>query len=495
MDYAALQRLNKESVLSPAMTTIWDNLSQGVVVVDADGICLYMNKLQRSIDGFDKISVTGEHIGNLYLAHEQDLIPTLEVLRTGKPFLKMVYWYKTTHNQLINSVNDFFPLFHHGKVDGVISFTTTLGTPNVTQGQKKHSSRTVMPIKMYTFEDILGGDATLQRAVSDAQKAAQSSVPVMIWGQSGTGKELFAQAIHSTGERASKPFIPINCAAIPETLLEGMLFGTVKGSYTDAVDKAGLFEEAEGGTLVLDELNSMPMGLQAKLLRVLQEKKVRRLGSHKEVPIDVRIISVLNENPLRTIEQGVLRQDLYYRLAVVGMGIPALRERPGDIPLLCRKFIESTSQRGGRHAPSLDDDVMHMFMGYAWPGNIRELRHVIEGSLALFHGGNFIGVEDLPQHFLEGYYQQSKAPSPLASTQQNTVQQHFTPQASYYDYKHISKGERVPLKTCLRDYEESCLSNVLRYTGGNVAKAARIVHMTPSSLHYRLKVLGVDTDI
>lgn len=315
----------------------------------------------------------------------------------------------------------------------------------------------------------------------------------------GTGKELFAQAIHSASSRAGHPFIPVNCAAIPENLLEGILFGTVKGAYTDAPDKPGLFEKANCGTLLFDELNSMPLGLQAKLLRVIQEKRVRRLGSHTEIPINVRIISILNEHPLRAVDQGLLRRDLFYRLAVVGIAVPPLRKRQNDIPLLVRHIINRSELAMKTAGVTLDDEVMGIFRRYPWPGNIRELAHVIEGSLALLDGSDVITVHNLPRHFREACNLQPAdddlrppLPNMMRAEPQMPVSAATTP--DYFDYRSIRRGDSVSIKTCLHEYESSCIRNVLRVTGGNVAKAARIMELTPAGLHYRMKVLHIENE-
>jgi len=277
-------------------------------------------------------------------------------------------------------VTDFFPLFDHGRKDGVIAFTIWTGnTAHVSESRRPlKPCNADTPYSYYTFSSIVGRDEALQECIHEARSAATSSSPVMIWGESGTGKELFAQAIHSASSRAGHPFIPVNCAAIPENLLEGILFGTVKGAYTDAPDKPGLFEKANCGTLLFDELNSMPLGLQAKLLRVIQEKRVRRLGSHTEIPINVRIISILNEHPLRAVDQGLLRRDLFYRLAVVGIAVPPLRKRQNDIPLLVRHIINRSELAMKTAGVTLDDEVMGIFRRYPWPGNIRELLSLME---------------------------------------------------------------------------------------------------------------------
>ena len=504
MSYSSRQfyNVNRDSVLTPQVRAIWDNMCIGVAVVNAEGICEYMNPIQRKADGFSRIPVEGKHITSLYVPHKLECIPTMECLRSGKPLLKKAYWYATSTNFLASTVTDFFPLFDHGQKDGVIAFTIWTGnTAHVSETRRplKFDTDTDQPNSYYTFSDIVGQDAALQECIREARSAAEGSSPVMIWGESGTGKELFAQAIHSASSRASSPFIPVNCAAIPENLLEGILFGTVKGAYTDAPDKPGLFEKAHGGTLLFDELNSMPLGLQAKLLRVIQEKRVRRLGSHTELPVNVRIISILNEHPLRAVEQGLLRRDLFYRLAVVGIAVPPLRKRQGDIPLLVRHVIAHSETAHKKQCVNMDGDVMRLFREYAWPGNIRELAHVIEGSLALLGNGDVITAQNLPRHFREACNQlqglddllppfqppQSLPFETAATTGENT---------EYFDYRAVRRSDSISLKTCLREYESCCIRNVLRITGGNVAKAARIMELTPAGLHYRMKVLHITND-
>nr|WP_245168318.1 sigma 54-interacting transcriptional regulator [Desulfobaculum xiamenense] len=477
------------------MTAIWDDMCIGVAVVDADGICEYMNDIQRRVDGFHRVPVVGQHITSLYVPHELECIPTIECLQKSEPLLKKSYFYKTTNNYLASTVTDFFPLFDHGKKDGVIAFTIWTGTTSLV-ARKRRQPKAAPPkgktsYEFYTFDSLIGEDPTLLDVIREARTAAQTSSPVMIWGESGTGKELFAQAIHAGGERRDQPLIPVNCAAIPENLLEGILFGTAKGAYTDAGDKPGLFEEADGGTMLLDELNSMPMGLQAKLLRVLQEKRVRRIGSHTEIPVDVRIISILNEDPLKAVEEGLLRRDLFYRLAVVGISVPALRSRRQDIPLLTRTFIDRSQLRPLASSIDIEADVMQMFQDYDWPGNIRELLHVVEGSLALLGGRLSIEMEGLPRHFREACASMEMRSDTHPSLPTPTRPNEDTLQRDYYDYADVKRSSVVPLKTCLQEYEAQCIRNVLRVTGGNVAKAARIMEITGAGLRYKMKQLDI----
>ena len=483
-----LMNVSRAQVLSPSMCAIWDAMGIGVTAIDADGICEYMNPIQRQIDKLD--DVVGKHITSLYIPHDLQRIPSIECLQKGKPVLRKFYTTKTVNDVKINTVTDFFPLFDNGIKDGVLVFTMWLDGEVLAQlgMRQERAGRNGGRTALYSFDDIVGKDPTLQAILDAARSAAESASPVMIWGESGTGKELFAQAIHSSSNRKHSPFVPVNCAAIPETLLESILFGTAKGAYTDAPDKPGLFEEANHGTLLLDELNSMPLGLQAKLLRVLQEKRVRRLGSQQEIPVDVRIISILNQHPLEAINQGILRRDLFYRLAVVSLAVPRLRERREDIILLVGHVLGRSPEK---KKWKLSAEVMDMFMKYHWPGNIRELEHVLEGSLAVIRDGRAIEPESLPRHFLESYH--LAVPDREAShfperPEQPTVRE--IPE--YYDYRDIKRDSVVPLKDCMSRYESRCIDNVLRITGGNVAKAARMMETTPAGLRYRMKVLNLE---
>lgn len=504
--------VSQKDVLAPSIRAVWDAMCIGVAVVDAEGVCRYMNPIQQRVDGFGTLRVVGTHITKLYVPNDFKCIPTIECLQTGKPLLRKAYWYKTINDYSASTVTDFLPLFDKGMRDGVIAFTIWRNDTELMRnaGRKKGGGETGAP-RLYSFDDLVGRDDEVVRVVSEARKAAKTSSPVMIWGESGTGKEVFAQAIHSASERRHGHFVPVNCAAIPENLLEGILFGTTKGAYTDASDRAGLFEEANGGTLLLDELNSMPPGLQAKLLRVLQEKRVRRLGSFTEIPVDVRIISVLNQPPLAAVESGVLRQDLFYRLAVVSIAVPPLRRRKSDIPLLVRNFIGQAEALTPPHNPILlSEDVLDMFQLYDWPGNIRELAHVLEGSLALLGEGTVITPECLPAHFRTAFQnarlEAEGLPAPVSDAEGLPALTSDAeglpaptpdtggglPAGAYFDYRRIRRGEAVSLKSCMNKYEIRCISNVLRVTGGNVAKAARMLEMTPAGLRYRIKTLNID---
>ncbi len=251
--------------------------------------------------------------------------------------------------------------------------------------------------KEYSFSQILGKSKPMQAVFELIRRITPSPSSVLITGESGTGKELVARAIHYNSPRAQGPFIPVNCAAIPENLLEAEMFGHMKGSFTDAKsDRKGLFEEAQGGTLFLDEISELPISLQAKLLRVLQEKEIRRVGGTRSIPVDARVIAATNLDLAGEVKAKRFREDLYYRMNVIEVHMPALRERTEDIPLLALHFVKKYAEPMKKPVAGLTEGALALLMDYAWPGNVRELENVIERGVTLTREEK-IGSEDLPQ--------------------------------------------------------------------------------------------------
>jgi len=248
----------------------------------------------------------------------------------------------------------------------------------------------------YKFENIIGTSSRMQQVYNLIAKVANTDSTILIQGESGTGKELVARALHFNSRRQHHPFVAINCSALPENLLESELFGHRKGAFTGAVqDKMGLFEEAHQGTIFLDEINSMAQPLQTKLLRVLQERQIRRVGDTKSVPINVRVLAATNEPLEEKLRNGGFREDLYYRLAVIPIDMPPLRERLEDIPLLAQHFVQKIAQQNSGEPPRIEPDALKCLGGYHWPGNVRELENAIERACALCEDG-LIQVDDLP---------------------------------------------------------------------------------------------------
>ena len=316
---------------------------------------------------------------------------------------------------------------------------------------------------------LLGESSVMQDLRSQIDQAAPTDARVLIRGESGTGKELVADALHRASRRRDRPFIKINCAAIPTQLIEDELFGHVRGAFTDArSDKPGLFEEADGGTLFLDEIGDMEYELQSRLLRVLEDGKVRRVGDSRERAVDVRVIAATHARLEDGIGSGQFREDLYFRLAHLPLEVPPLRDRDGDISLLFNHFLRHFVRRHRTRPRRVDDGVLQRLEGYPWPGNVRELRSLCE-RLVVF-AGDPITVSQLPQRYRGGQADDSERGSRLLDPDRPLV----------------------PLREFRRAVEREYIERALRATGGNVAAAARQLGLARTHLHQKIVALGVD---
>jgi len=310
--------------------------------------------------------------------------------------------------------------------------------------------------------EFIGRSPAMRQQYELIRDVANSTASVLITGESGTGKELAARAIHRASPRRAALFVPMNCAAIPAELLESELFGHTKGAFTGAdKERAGKFELADGGTVFLDEVTEMPSTLQAKLLRVLQEKEIIRLGSNRKVSVDIRIIAATNQNPRRAVQQGVLREDLFYRLNVVTITMPPLRERLEDIPLLAEHLIEKHGAKLGRARPTLSPAAVLRLQTYTWPGNVRELENVIERALVLSRGAH-IEVQHLPQEIVAASEPALASVSP-------------------------SHDQQLALGPAVERVERALIIQALQQAGGNKAKTARVLDISERALWYKLK--------
>jgi len=311
---------------------------------------------------------------------------------------------------------------------------------------------------------LIGESPLMQELRRLIVKLARSQAPVLISGESGTGKELAARLIHSQGPRAEGAFVPVNCGAIPRDLVESELFGHKKGSFTGAVgDKQGLFQAAEGGTLFLDEVADLPLDMQVKLLRAIQEKSVRPVGGHQEVPVDVRLISASHRDLNTQVEARAFRQDLFYRLNVIELRMPSLRDRPEDIPMLAERILGRMARQSDGHAPALTPSAVTALERYLFPGNVRELENILERATALSEGGS-IDAEDL-----------------------------YLPRAELAaDLPAITGADEQPLEDYLGEVERQAIVKALEETRWNRTAAAKKLGMTLRSLRYRLSKLGID---
>lgn len=349
------------------MKRVLDIVPQGIVVLNARGSIKYANNyLAERI-----LKTTSDVLANRYIT---DFIESDRL----KEFLIDKDKLKSIRNQEITLSNRNYILNIHPILSDENVFSGYMLSLNEVVNQDNYHN----PI---TFEDIIGESYKLQEVIGQAKLYALADSPVLITGESGTGKELFARAIHNLSDRNCKPFIAINCAAIPDQLLESELFGYESGSFTGGKKegKKGIFELGEGGTIFLDEIGEMPPHLQSKLLRVLQEKSIRRIGGHTEISIDIRIITATNKDIDLLIKDGKFRLDLFYRINIFGVEIPPLRERKEDIPILVEYFTESHVRRYGKNIKGLEPKAMKKLISYNWPGNIRELQNAIERAIAL----------------------------------------------------------------------------------------------------------------
>ncbi|MEF3194111.1 MAG: sigma-54 dependent transcriptional regulator [Halothiobacillaceae bacterium] len=318
---------------------------------------------------------------------------------------------------------------------------------------------------------LIGESQVLRNLRAQIAKVARSQAPVFIQGESGTGKEVIARLIHDLGPRASKPFVPINCGAIPAELMESELFGHRKGSFTGASsDKQGLFQAAHGGTLFLDEVADLPLPVQVKLLRALQERAVRPVGATREEPVDVRIVSASHKDLARRVQDGGFRQDLFYRLNVIQLNAPALREHPEDIPALARSILRRLAERDGQPPRSLGEDALQLLQGYAFPGNVRELENILERAVALGEGpvivAGDLSFNHSPDRFAERVPDMTDRPPP---------------------------GEQAAPDTSLTPAgdEEASILRALEAHRWNRTRAAKALGLTLRQLRYRLAKMGI----
>ncbi len=340
---------------------------------------------------------------------------------------------------------------------------------------KLFDERKAGPVEPEQFgpSPLLGESAAIETVRQTIAKVARSQAPVYITGESGSGKELVARLIHERGPRATGPFVPVNCGAIPSELMESEFFGHKKGSFTGAVaDKDGLFQVANGGTLFLDEVADLPMHMQVKLLRVIQEKAVRSIGARQEVPVDVRIVSATHRNLARLVEQGAFRQDLFYRINVIEVRVPPLRERREDIPLLAARFLDRITREWGGEALSLSSSAGRALQAYDFPGNVRELENVLERAVAL-SDGNVVQAEDLRLAPRGG-----AAGTGAAST--------ATPPAP------APGGAPGSLDDYIDGLEREAILTALQETRYNKTAAAKKLGITFRALRYKLKKLGIE---
>ena len=473
------------------LNMILDSLDEGIHIVDGEGTTIAYNKKVSEIDGLDPEEVIGKNLFEIYPSLTLETSTLMQTIKTGKSIEKTQQTFINTKGKKITTVNTTVPLTLSNGEQGAMEISRDITlleelSENVNDlrakiniGEKpdkdKSATKTEDNNTNYSFKDIIGEDDEFKNTLREAMKAAGSDSSVLLYGETGTGKELFAQSIHNASQRSNKPFIAQNCAALPKDLLEGLLFGTQKGSFTGAKSRPGLFEQANGGTILLDEINSMDLSLQAKLLRVLQEKKVRRVGGRKEKDIDVRVITTMNTHPDKALADNHLREDLFYRLSVVYIEIPPLRKREEDISVLVDYFIKKYNQKFSKNIKEVEEKVINTFLSYDWPGNVRELQHVIESAFNMLQNESKITYTDLPKYIKER----------LNNIDLSSVG---------LKCKSINGDGLPPLEEVMEKLEIKLIKKSLERSNGNISEAARNLSISRQSLQYKIKKYNIQKE-
>ncbi len=455
----------KSSDTSEMLEAILGSIDEGIHAVDADGITIFYNESASRHDGVEIGEVLSRHILDVFPSLNKETSTLLKVARDGKPIYQQSQTYTNIRGELIDTVNTTLPIKKDGAVIGAVEIAKDFSTVRrlsqklldlQAKIERKDGKPSASSEAIYSWNDVISVSEKMEQLKKHAEKAAKTSSAVLIYGETGTGKELLVQSIHNASQRARAPFIAQNCAALPSALLESILFGTMKGSFTGAIDRPGLFELAHGGTLFLDEINSMPLDIQAKLLRVLENGVIRRVGGTKSYACDVRIIAALNEPPLKCVEKNSLRRDLYYRLNVFNLEVPPLRERKEDIAVLVDHFMKKYNYKLGKLVTIISKTLLQHLENQHWPGNVRELQHAVEYAMNMTEGDT-LSLEHLPQYLKTGKPKPSEQP-PFR-----------------------------PLRETLEQTEIVLIKRTLEETGGNILQAAKRLEVPRQTLQYKLK--------
>jgi len=456
-------------------------MGEAMHVVTSDGKSIVYNEEMAKLEKVSVKDVLGKVFREAFAFIPEEQSTLWKALTKNEPTINKEQTYFNAYGKKVTTVNTTMPIEVDGKVVAAIEVAKDITDiknmsdtimslqenrragrirANVDDDESKIDAHGRPKIKKYTFDSLNGESELFKAELARAKRAAQNDASVFIYGETGTGKELFAQSIHYASPRKNKPFLAQNCAALPESLLEGILFGTSKGGFTGAVDRAGLFEQADGGTLLLDELSAMPYELQGKLLRVLQEDYLRRVGGSRDIPFDVRIIATINEPAEKLIEEGKLRKDLYYRLNIVNLQLPPLRERKEDIPILAKRFMEKNNIRYGKQVWMISDEALEKLQAYDYPGNIRELENIIMGAISLAGDEHVLSADDI--NISRSY------------------------RATSSKVAEFSK-ENASLAEYLENIEKTVIQQHLVANDGNVSKTAKDLGLVRQNLQHKIK--------
>lgn len=439
-----------------ALESIFKHTREGYISINSEGYVNFINPAMAELMSVDPGEVIGKHI--------TEIIPEtrLQLMQING---------SSQHNEFVqlgnkNLLVSRFPVINNGRIEGAVSkiiFHEVDKLASIANRHQRSKPGAGGEGARYTLEDIIGAGRAISQLKEMTRRVARGPSTVLITGESGTGKELFAHALHAHSSRRNGPFVKVNCAAVPENLLESELFGYREGAFTGARKggQTGKFELAHNGTIFLDEIGDMPLTMQAKLLRVLQEKEIERLGDRGPKRVDVRVIAATNRNLTELISEGKFRQDLYFRLNVVNVNIPPLRDRKEDVLELANHFISRFNREFNLNIRLLDSEVSGLFESYPWPGNVRELENVIERAFNLVEG-NRIELQHLPQYLVK--QKETQKPS----------------------------GEDKTLPALLESVEKEALIEALDKTGGNKLRAAKLLGISRAWLYKKIKQYEIE---
>ncbi len=445
----------------------FDLIHQPMAIIDKEGKYIYYNQESAELDGYSMEQAIGKPMLKVYPNLKKEDSTMLQALH-GKEYQDTYQTYYNHVGKLVDYQHTTVPLYNHNKeIIGAVEIGRNISNVRQLQDQVFRLNRKLYHNKEQPLPEIVFASKKMQEVIDQTNILGSNDVPVLIVGETGTGKELFARLIHKTSQRRDKAFISLNCSALPTTLIESTLFGTVKGAFTGAENRQGYLELANGGTLFLDELNAMPLEMQSKLLRFLQEKTYWPLGGNKEQHADVRIVAAMNESPAELLKSGKMRSDLFYRLNVGLIKLPALRERQEDIPVLARYFIDKHKTDVNMVISGISEHALQQLMSAPWPGNVRMLENAIVRSMVLQNEPGELQQIVLDDELFD-------LPSPSSQEEAKLEKPNI---------KEITGN----LTEQVENYEKQLIIDALNQANGKIITAAKLLNISRTTLQYKVK--------
>ncbi|TBM01089.1 sigma-54 interaction domain-containing protein [Hafnia paralvei] len=454
----------------------FDLIHQPLAIINREGKYVYYNQESADLDGYTVEQALGHHMLDVYPKMKESQSTMLHSLKQGVEYIGHYQVYYNAKGQAVDYQHTTAPLYgSSGEMVGVIEIGRNMSSVRRLQEQVVELNQLLYSNRAENTHDIITENAAMLALIDKGKRLAVNDIPVVIVGETGTGKELFARLIHRCSKRAKKPFIALNCGALPPTLIESTLFGTVKGAFTGAENSQGYLELADGGTLFLDELNAMPIEMQSKLLRFLQDKSFWKLGGNHEIHSNVRIVAAMNESPTQLIKQNKMRADLFYRLGVGMLALPPLASRPEDILLLSRYFIDKYRDDVEHDIQGISEKACSILLKRSWPGNVRMLENTIVRSMIMQERDgpleNIAYDEECPELFPE-----SSTAREVPAEQLHTLE------------SFASNGDLV---SQVAQFEQHLITRALNHANGNVAEAAKKLGLSRTTLHYKIKKYAI----